>query len=63
MQSEKGNKLPTWDLSDLYQGFDDPKIDQDLNLITKNSIIFEEKYKGKIAKENFTVEFLESALI
>ena len=63
MQSEKGNKLPTWDLSDLYQGFDDPKIDQDLNQITKNSIIFEEKYKGKIAKENLTVEFLESALI
>ena len=63
MQSEKGNKLPAWDLSDLYQGFDDPKIDQDLNQITKKSIIFEGKYKGKIAKENLTVEFLESGLI
>ncbi|MEC8841293.1 MAG: M3 family oligoendopeptidase [Candidatus Poribacteria bacterium] len=63
MRAENGNKPPIWDLSDLYQGVDDPKLGRDLDLITKHSIIFEEKYKGKIVSENLTAEFLESVLV
>ena len=63
MRAENENKLPIWDLSDLYQGIDDPAIDRDLDQITKHSITFEEKYKGKIASESLTAEFLKSVLV
>ena len=33
MSSKNSNKLPAWDLSDMYKGIDDPKI----GAIWKNS--------------------------
>ena len=43
------NKLPAWDLSDLYQSIDDPKIKHDIKDYNKRAAAFEKKYKGKLA--------------
>ncbi|MDR3638710.1 MAG: M3 family oligoendopeptidase [Isosphaeraceae bacterium] len=37
-----------WDLSDLYQGPDDPRIDQDLETALVRARLFESAYRGKI---------------
>ena len=42
------NNLPAWDLSDLYNGINDPKIEADLEKYRKNAISFSRKYKGKL---------------
>lgn len=39
----------TWDLRDLYQSFDDPKIDQDLAQAKRRAEAFEKAYRGKIS--------------
>ena len=42
------HNLPKWDLTEIYQNPNDPKIDKDISKI-KNSIIkFENKWKGSI---------------
>lgn len=41
--------LPSWDLTDLYNGIDDPQIDKDLAEYQKTATAFATKYKGKIA--------------
>lgn len=41
--------LPAWDLSDLYKGVDDPKIDADLAKALADAKTFAEKYRGKVA--------------
>lgn len=43
-------KLPEWDLSDLYLSIDDPKIEDDLQKLTDLSKKFSDKYKGKISE-------------
>lgn len=43
------NKLPAWDLSDLYKGINDPDIDKDLTRYQKMSEKFAADYKGKLA--------------
>ncbi|MBI3804506.1 MAG: M3 family oligoendopeptidase [Nitrospirae bacterium] len=40
--------LPTWNLSDLYQKIDDPKIDADLRNALQQAEQFEEKNRGKV---------------
>jgi len=40
--------LPGWDLSDLYQGIDDPQIAKDLETYRKTALSFSRKYKGKL---------------
>ena len=37
MSSKNSNKLPAWDLSDMYKGIDDPKIGADLEKFRKNA--------------------------
>ena len=49
MSSKNNNKLPAWDLSDMYKGIDDPKIGADLEKFRKNALSFAKKYKGKLA--------------
>jgi oligoendopeptidase F len=39
----------TWDLSDLYQGPDDSRINQDLDEALRRAQSFEKSYRGKIA--------------
>jgi len=41
-------KLPEWNLTDLYQGMDDPQIARDLDRSDADSVAFEEQYKGKL---------------
>ena len=42
-------KLPAWNLTDLYQSIDDEKITRDLAKYQKNCAAFARKYKGKLA--------------
>ncbi|MBP0028880.1 M3 family oligoendopeptidase [Roseofilum sp. Guam] len=47
------NQLQTpqeWDLSDLYQRLDDPKIQQDLEHLQQQATAFRQTYRGKIAQ-------------
>lgn len=41
--------LPVWDLSEMYAGYDDPKIDEDLNILDKTIKSFKLDFEGKIA--------------
>lgn len=60
MTSKKNNTaLPAWDLSDLYNGIDDPKIQKDLDKYKKNAEQLAKKYKGKI-KDLSSEEFLQA---
>lgn len=52
------NNLPAWDLSDLYDGIKDPKIEQDLEKYRKSAVSFARKYKGKLSSLN-AQEFLK----
>ena len=56
------NNIPSWDLTDLYAGLDDPNLEEDLSCIVSDAISFEEKYKGKIAQSDVTVELLLEAI-
>jgi oligoendopeptidase F len=40
--------LPTWDLSDLYAGTDDPKLQTDLNDCASATKAFAESWRGKL---------------
>ena len=44
----KKNKLPKWNLDEIYVGHNDPKIDKDLKKLSKLSNQFIDKWKGKI---------------
>jgi len=37
-----------WNLADLYQGFDDPKLTQDLATLQQSAAAFREAYRGKV---------------
>src|SRR5919202_3631407 len=41
--------LPSWDLSELYAGLDDPKLDADLAEVLALAQAFEADYKGRLA--------------
>ena len=43
----KTEQLPAWDLTDLYQSIDDPKIEADLEKYRKFCKAFARKYKGQ----------------
>ena len=44
----KENKLPAWDLSDLYKGIDDIQIKKDLENYKKGALKLQKQYKGKL---------------
>ena len=44
------NKMPAWDLSDLYKSMDDPQIAKDLEAYRKSAIKFAKTYKGRLHK-------------
>ena len=41
MTTDSPEKLPTWDLSDLYAGVDDPKIEADMDDVRTRAVSFE----------------------
>ncbi len=47
-----------WDLSDLYSGLNDKKIERDLSDLLKRSEAFEKKYRGKINSTKLTAKTL-----
>ncbi len=51
-----------WDLSDLYSGLKDKKIQRDLDDLNKRSRAFVKKYRGKINSANLTPKTLLSAV-
>lgn len=51
-----------WDLSDLYSGLDDPRIQADLDRIRANAAGFEATYKGRISGDELTPALLREAL-
>ena len=42
------NKLPTWDLSEIYKNIKDPKINKDIRNIRESANNFLKKWKGEI---------------
>ena len=46
---ENKEKMPKWDLSEYYNGVDDPKIGEDLNAYADKAAAFAAKYRGKVA--------------
>lgn len=54
--------LPAWDLSELYHGVDDPRIEQDLSQALSNARAFESKYRGQISRPDILPEELRRAL-
>ncbi|HEY7059955.1 MAG TPA: M3 family oligoendopeptidase [Chloroflexota bacterium] len=49
MAQESTATLPSWDLSELYAGLDDPKLDADLAEVLALAEAFEADYKGRLA--------------
>jgi len=52
----------TWDLSDLYAGVDDPRIEDDLADLKRRAIAFERAYRGALAGEGRSAGTLVKAL-
>ncbi|MDA1169356.1 MAG: M3 family oligoendopeptidase [bacterium] len=53
--------LPTWDLTDLYNGITDPKIDRDFETLTAAAIAFEKEWRKKVNMK-ISAETLRSVL-
>lgn len=54
--------LPTWDLSDLYAGGDDPALQADMDAALQMAKDFEATYKGTIATADLTAAHLRQAI-
>jgi len=54
--------LPTWDLSDLYDGPDDARIERDLLAARQQALDFEEQWRGRLAGEDLQAGDLRTAL-
>jgi oligoendopeptidase F len=46
----KADKLPEWNLSDLYPAIDAPEVTRDLDRLDVECVAFESDYKGKLAE-------------
>ena len=51
-----------WNLGDLFSSMDDPRIEQDINVLKKRAEIFAEKYRGKINSPQLDAATLAEAL-
>lgn len=59
----KTQTLPTWDLSDLYQSDDDPRLDQAMEEGRERAARFEKRFKGTIAVPDLAAAHLRDALV
>src|SRR5271156_220916 len=48
--SSRGDKLPEWNLSDLYSAIDAPEVTRDLDRLDAECVAFENEYKGRLAE-------------
>ena len=62
MKNEGSARGIVWDLSGLYQGDEDPGLDQDLDAVRERALGFVALFKGKINNENLDPETLLSAI-
>jgi oligoendopeptidase F len=46
----RAEKLPEWNLSDLYSGIGAPEVTRDLDRLDADCVAFENDYKGKLAE-------------
>ena len=46
----KKQKLPSWDLTDLYPTIDSPEVEKDLLNVDQMTKKFRRNYRGKISK-------------
>ena len=53
---------PVWDLSDLYDAIDDPRIEADVAAAQARAQAFEARYAGQIASPALSAETLRAAL-
>lgn len=60
--AQHAETLPTWDLSDLYAGADDPRLDADMDAARQRARQFETRYRGTIAGDGVTAGHLRVAL-
>ena len=58
---KKVEELPTWDLSDLYAGPDDPQLERDMQSVREQARAFERHFKGTIARADLSADHLRSA--
>src|SRR4051794_3152790 len=49
--ASKPEKLPEWNLADLYSGIDAPEVARDLDRMDGECNGFEQDYKGKLAEQ------------
>ncbi|HEU0082025.1 MAG TPA: oligoendopeptidase F, partial [Bradyrhizobium sp.] len=49
-KTARGEKLPEWNLADLYSGIDAPEVARDLDRMDAECNAFEQDYKGKLAE-------------
>ena len=62
MTTASPEALPTWDLSDLYAGIDDPNIQSDMDDVLARARDFEMRYKETIAVDGLSASHLATAL-
>src|ERR1700744_840699 len=48
--SSRADKLPEWNLSDLYPAIDAPEVTRDLDRLDSECVAFENDYKGRLAE-------------
>ena len=48
--SSRVDKLPEWNLSDLYSAIDAPEVTRDLDRLDAECVAFENDYKGRLAE-------------
>lgn len=58
----KDSELPTWDLSDLYAGMGDPKMEADLRDSLARAQRFEQQHRGRILSGEIDGKSLSDAL-
>lgn len=61
-QTATATDLPRWDLTDLYAGTDDPRIDQDLAELESQAEAFQKEYETTIAGGECSPSRLRKAL-
>ena len=59
---KSGSEGVVWDLSDLYSGLNDPRIERDLKGLMKKSAAFEKKYRGRINSKTVNAPTLLKAV-
>lgn len=59
---QSAETLPTWDLSDLYAGVDDPRLEADMQAGRVRAEEFARRFKGTIAVADLTAAHLRAAL-